>query len=103
MDSVGFDRRQREVSTTHLLRNIQVILTMDYGNLYPYLNDHISFRLSDETVQLRNLKRIVPAIIELNGICHADLVIGKIARIGNATTHRCSTLLDVTLRKCSKV
>jgi radical SAM protein with 4Fe4S-binding SPASM domain len=40
---------------------------MDYRIFYPYLNDHISFRLSDETVHLRNLKRLVPTIIELNG------------------------------------
>ena len=35
--------------------------------LYLYLNDYISFRLSEERVQLRNLRKRVDTIIDLNG------------------------------------
>jgi len=43
------------------------MLPRDYENSYPYLNDYVSFRLSEEKVQLRNLKKRVETIIDLNG------------------------------------
>ncbi len=35
--------------------------------LYPYLNDYISFRLSQEKVQFRNLRKRVDTIVDLSG------------------------------------
>jgi hypothetical protein len=46
---------------------INDMLPIDYENLYPYLNDYVSFRLSEEKVQLRNLKKRVETIIDLSG------------------------------------
>lgn len=43
------------------------MLPTNYENLYAYLNDHVSFRISKEKVQLRNLKKRVETIIDLNG------------------------------------
>ena len=43
------------------------MLPKNYENQYAYLNDHVSFRLSEEKVQLRNLKKRVETIIDLNG------------------------------------
>lgn len=38
-----------------------------YDNYFPYINDFISFRLTEESVQFRNLKKRVDTIIDLNG------------------------------------
>ena len=38
-----------------------------YENYFPYINDYISFRLTEESVQFRNLKKRVDTIIDLNG------------------------------------
>jgi hypothetical protein len=51
----------------HLKRLNGDMLQTDYKNLFPYLNDYVSFRFSEEKVQLRNLKKRVETIIDLNG------------------------------------
>jgi len=43
------------------------MLPADYANLFPYLNNYVSFRLSEEKVQLRNLKKRVETVIDLSG------------------------------------
>lgn len=34
---------------------------------YPYINEFVSFRLSEKKVQLRNLKKRVDTIVDLHG------------------------------------
>ena len=64
--------------------------------LYPYLNDHISFRLSEEKVQLRNLRKRVDTIIDLNGsVCLFIKEMDGLTPIKQVFARLCESFNDV--------